>query len=103
MERTKHHLGPYPSDDQVDALSSDDSSSSNAQIEVITVYNHNKQLTSEGALMGRTYRGVSGLHDTPRGSVILFTCIDGFRSVKQLYGQHLCIISPMFSGGSGTN
>ena len=39
---------PYPSNEQVDIISSDDSSSSDAEMEVTTEYDSKQLITSEG-------------------------------------------------------
>ncbi|KAM5570078.1 protein RDM1-like [Rosa sericea] len=83
----------HPSNDQVDVISSDDSSSSDAEMEVTTEYD-SKQLTSEGALMRRAEMYQEYMKHIPipthRGSVIPFTSWMGLgKSIKQLYGQPL--------------
>ncbi|KAL6176627.1 hypothetical protein ACLB2K_053260 [Fragaria x ananassa] len=85
---------PYPSNEQVDIISSDDSSSSDAEMEVTTEYDSKQSITCEGALMRRAEMYQEYMKHIPipthRGSVIPFTSWMGLgKSIKQLYGQPL--------------
>ncbi|KAL6184965.1 hypothetical protein ACLB2K_041100 [Fragaria x ananassa] len=68
---------PYPSNEHVDIISSDDSSSSDAEMEVTTEYDGKQLITSEGALMRRAEMYQEYMKHIPipthRGSIIPFT------------------------------